>query len=566
MNKRVFSRDETCLATQILGSNHAVAEDAFVNRLREMPHNNVCGALTEPSHLNKAYSALQALARLTGQSPGGNPSLGQEDLYFLLAHPERAPDALPLLRTALDLPEKDPEDVALSFGVRPIRKESGEVIEGSQVTFITLTPKNLDPKSVPLVFFDGSRHKSALYLPALIKIARADRRKIIAVDLPGMGGSLLPDDGSVGTSELIWATGSLLNDDTIIPPGQIFDTLSHSLGTIPAREFYFNREALHKNRFVRRLVMIAPVPSQLERSLGYRYYLNSGCYEYRYHSGLDREWLERVTARDPANIHPISIPHGAYLRPFIDRVGREDGIRVVFAMEDCFARLDFLDQWRNRRGIYLVPHAEHSFLAGHEVGRKHLAIVRHALNDPLERSQPILSVDQAYRLAYGGDWFFPDLSFSYRPNFQMAGAGLVSIVGHLGIGAIGRLGFDATIHENVFLGYGRYREEDGLAVTTSIAPYLGVRWLTVPIRAYGGASIAGYGIAKGGTLQGDAVIDGVGGLELEWEALNLRAEYGHTLGLLESDDPLFKGGHSFTLKLGIRTLFITGPLRDLEPW
>jgi pimeloyl-ACP methyl ester carboxylesterase len=560
MADRIFSRDEVCVATQILGPTHAVAEEDFVGKLREMPHNNVCGYLTEPAHLDEAYSALRNLALITGQSSKKRPSLGQEDLFFLLAHPTRSQNASALLRTALDFPELDPAGVTLSFGTRPILGEKRTVIEGSQVSFTTITPNNLDPNSIPLIFFDGSRHKSALYLTALVQIATSDRRKIIAVDLPGMGGSLMPDNGSVGTRELIQATSTLLNDDSIIPKGQTFDILSHSLGTIPAREFYFNRGSLSGNRSVRRIVLVSPVPSQLERSLGYRYYFSTACYEYRYHSSLDKEWLERVTARDPSNIHPISIPHGAYVRPFIERVGREDGIRIIFATEDCFARLDDLDPWRNRRGIYLVPHAEHSFLAGHDIRTEHLAIVRQALNDPLEESKPAFSVNRGYRSMMSADWFFPSLGFSYRPNFTMAGAGL-SIVARHGLGAEGRLGFDINGQMDILLGFAKYQGEDSFGGIAAMTPYLGLRWLTLPIRAYGGVSgVSGGGIAP--NSKGSFLLDVVGGVELEWEALNLRAQYGHNFW---SDDPMFHHGNAFTLNLGVRTFLITGPIRDKEP-
>lgn len=440
-------QSRVCLASQLLANrpNLPVREiEAGLSGLRER---HACGL----GFSHDIHQEAQAIARDVA-GPVNPRELGREDLYHLLAQVQsghltydssESPFIETTLRERLAYPVVDPEGLQLRF--RQIQNQ-----EASQVFYVEIRPQNLDSSKAALVFVTGLHHPTVVYLQMLVALARAEGRRVISVDLPSMGGTRNANHESTYVSDAMNAVREVIQRE--ISPGEHFSMMGHSLGTLPVRSFYLDEDAYNSDRglnqtrrILDRAVLVAPVPSQEERQMGDRIrpsfsaavvgqiLFRGGSVSpsrlnelfFQHHSPADQAWIHQALAQERFETSlwgALSHYFSAYLNPVLDRVGTDERLRIVFPNDDQLMQLDNRADWENHRGVFIVrgeagEAADHSFLAGREVNPRHLEVLRSALNDSLDVSQPLLNRGTLYRRVR------PDLQ-AYIPIDSRGGFGV----------------------------------------------------------------------------------------------------------------------------------------------
>ncbi|EKD49995.1 MAG: hypothetical protein ACD_62C00691G0016 [uncultured bacterium] len=186
--------------------------------------------------------------------------LDKGDIYKLFSEPSLVVDqtdrdtALSTLRSFLDYPLQDPEGVSLDF-------VSIQLENNATIAVTRIAPDNLDPSKDPIVFAGGLFHPTPVYLDLLSKLARNTGRKIVAYDMPGVGGSRF-DDKAFNYD--MWADSLPIVIKNIFGPEQSVIVMGHSLGTLPVRDLYYRENVEGENVIdhpVSKYVLLAPVPS-----------------------------------------------------------------------------------------------------------------------------------------------------------------------------------------------------------------------------------------------------------------------------------------------------------------
>ncbi|MBI2345976.1 MAG: alpha/beta hydrolase [Deltaproteobacteria bacterium] len=473
MTTRIVSPQAICIAAELVSRHPPIAVDELDDVLTPEVLHSCNGKPLERAD-------LQALAALIDPK-----RLDQADLFAVLANPDQMllQSEQRMVRKALDLPESDPSDLVLNFNTVPFKWER-------QIAYITIRPpavKNIKP---PLLFLTGLHHKSAVYLQTLMELARREGRTIVTMDLPGMGGSRLPGNASVYAGDLTDAAVAVIK--AAIPEGTTFDLMAHSLGTIPARELYEMGSVARRRLGL--TVLIAPVPAQREQNMGYlldagfakeataRNFINGGDLPpmrpelfFQQHDTSSRKWLLQVTGKERYSTSLWSILSqflAVDRRPLTAVVGVDHELRLVFPVEDRLIPID-IDSWVDRRGIYFVPNADHSFMAGPSAAvEEQLATLQAALNDPLSAATPRFQEGNAYRTIRRASLFGAAGTIDQQVGLFGIGAA------RLGLFPAGLLGIDAEAGISSMF---------GTAAEMAAHVGLGLQPLDLPIWIGGGA-------------------------------------------------------------------------------
>lgn len=447
------------LGYQILGHQHHLPSNQISQRLAQQTQ-------LSPQEREAAASSLIWLASLVD---GGN--LGREDFQLALnqqstlrdRHDPQFDAALEAaLREGLGFPLVDPQGIHLRF--RSTERE------GSHYSWVSIIPQEIDANKPVLVFVTGLHHPSPIYLSYLMELARREHRVIYSVDLPSMGGSTLEDDASVYASGLREAVLSCIQEETLL--GQHFDLMGHSLGTVPARvieaEARANPERNFQGRILNRVVLVAPVPSQEDRELGYQIrssftwsaigsLLAYGAIDptrvnelfVQNHSASEQEWLGRVVGRQSFTSSlsgTLSVFLNNYRHPFAGRLGKDHHLRVVLPGEDRLIQVQNPESWRGHRGILWVEGADHSFIGGQNVNSEYVEVLRRALNEDLDQTQEPFSRSSAFRRFRSSS--FAALSFDSRGSV----GGQVYLGERFGLSVFGPFGLDVEMGVQNFVG------------------------------------------------------------------------------------------------------------------
>lgn len=447
------------LGFQILGQQHHVQSRQIAAQVAQ--HSEISAPEREA-----AVTALTSLAALVD-----GEHLGREDFHrvlneqseFRLRHnAQYNPELEVALREGLGLPAHDPQDIQLNFR----SSERG----GNHYSWVSVLSREIDTSKPVLIFVTGLHHPSAVYLQHLVELARREHRVIHSVDLPSMGGSILADNASVYASHLQEAVLSCIQEELLL--GQHFDLMAHSLGTVPVREIESealrNSQRSYHGRLLNRVVLVAPVPSQEDRELGYQIrpsyawsvigaLLATGSVDparinelfVQNHNATDQAWLgQRVQGESFSSSlwGTLSVFLNNYRHPFANRLGVDPNLRIVLPAEDQLIRVQNPGAWQNRRGIYWVNDADHSFIAGPSANASYVDILQRALNEGLNPNQEVFSRSAAYR--HFSSTSFAALSVSSRGAL----GGQLYLGGRLGLAAMGPFGLDVELGLQNFVG------------------------------------------------------------------------------------------------------------------
>ncbi len=447
------------LGFQILGQQH------------HLPTRQIQAHVAAQSQLSvpEREAAVTALTGLAALVDGEN--LGREDFHrvlnqqseFRLHHDAQYnPELEAVLREGLGLPAQDPQDIQLNF--------RASERDGNHYSWITIMPREIDPAKPVLIFVTGLHHPSAVYLQHLVELARREHRVIHSVDLPSMGGSILADNASVYASHLNEAVLSCIQEELLL--GQRFDLMGHSLGTVPVREIESealeNSQRSYHGRLLNRVVLVAPVPSQEDRELGYQLrpsyawsvigaLLSSGAVDpervnelfVQNHNASDQAWLARIVGPESFSSSlwgTLSVFLNNYRHPFANRLGVDSHLRVILPAEDRLIRVQNPEAWQNRRGIYWVEHADHSFMGGSIANASYVDVLQRALNEDLNPNQEVFSRSQAYRRLRSSS--FAAVSASSRGAL----GGQLYLGGRQGLAVAGPFGLDVELGLQNFVG------------------------------------------------------------------------------------------------------------------
>jgi len=526
------------LAFRLLGQQHHLDASSLAERVRQEGSLN-----SDPAERERGIEALSLLASLVQ-----GDSLGREDFHQVLAEQSQlrllhsndySPELEAALREGLGFPPRDPEGVRLDFRRRGF--------EDSQVSWVSLTPERLDPAKPPLLFVTGLHHPSAVYLAHLASLARRDQRRVVSVDLPSMGGSVLARNASVYAADLHRAVLSCVQEEFLM--GQRFDLMAHSLGTVPAREIEAeargNADRNFHGRILGRVVLVAPVPTEEDRQLGdrlapsYAWQVIGGLLAhgriapdrlnelfFQNHPASDQIWLNRLVERESYSSSlwgALSAFLSAYRYPSLARVGEDENLRIVLPGEDALFRLENPEAWRNRRGIYWVESADHSFIAGPQADSRSVEILQRALNEGLDPAQAPFSRSEAFRHLRSAS--FGALGGSSAGLFGLQ----LRLAARTGLAVAGPLGVDLEGGIQNFAGMDA--AEGGFAWRPQASLDVGLSLLSgLPLRIFAGAY--GEADAASSIQQGDFVGEAgaTGGFQVNFEGtLVFRTHYQHPL-------------------------------------
>lgn len=476
------------LARAILDNGPAVDIDDIDDKLETVTPDVLAG-VADPK------ATLKAMAGLVD-----GKHFGQEDLFYILTHTEVMTDGVaekPLLRQGLDYPAADKAGVKTDFKTLPLEK-------GGQVAYIVITPEKFDPAKKPLIFLTGLQHKSAIYYDSLVKMAKKEGREIISIDLPSAGGTRLPGNASVYSSDLYDVAVKIIGEE--IASGETFDLMGHSLGAIPAVEIraaFKERKLpeLLKGRSLGRVVLVAPVPDEEMRMMGDRINGNFAKLSifqalftggiasaathlfFNDHSEIDQKDLTAIIGREEHSSSlwsTCSNFFSRYMDPVMGDVGVDADLRIVFPSDDKLMLLRDQEDWRGKRGVYFIDGADHSFMAGRYVPQYQLDQLLYALNDTESfDASPRLELGGLYRRFNGNVGVAASYSSS---GFIGVSAAILARFGLLHFGSGG--GIDLGFGNEVVAGYD-YNRKDAL-IGMHLHAGLGYKVFQLPLRFDGG--------------------------------------------------------------------------------
>ncbi|GEM_PF-4578961 len=394
----VISSSAFCLTAEVLKTQRYVPVDQLSKNI-SADHLNTCQASLD------LKSEMEKLARLIHPE-----TLGEEDLFYLLAHPDemqaiaQSPEeAIPFIRKGLDLPLQDPEGVTLSFHTLNPQ-------EGEQIAYIKITPQAFVsslkfstslPAKPPLITFSYS----STYLATLAKLAEVDHRTIIMIHLSETGASRVASQTSASTAEdLFTSLKEVMKKE--IPGGVRVDVLGHSLGSLPVRMLFAKWEDFQKETGVRlgKVLLVAPMPSRWDRAMGY---------------AMDATQLNPSPHKSyiPDRVGWIQTFGASYELPTFQNLGKDSHLRVVFAGGDTFFRLENPAQWAKIPGVSFLRDAPHNFIAEQTANAEYVRVLQQALNDPVETEFSDFDLTHLYQ-----HWHLlpPTLHFFLNPKLTLS--------------------------------------------------------------------------------------------------------------------------------------------------
>lgn len=382
--------------------------------------NNIAQALEFIKRYNSIYAPIDsesppAIKQIAAETTPG--TLDHADFFSLLAgqntcSPEMSSTCAIVLRTAIDLPPEDPDGVVLKF-------ETIKIDANSNIAMVRILPKGIDKNQKPDLFVGGLFHHAGVYLDGAVPFAKKEKRELIVVDVPGVGGSSVPRNQSV-SAELL--TDKLGNAITRATNGNIRYLMGHSLGSavirdmflkdkdkpvkraelyipigmIPAAEeelagFEMNRN-FSQEHALRSLIFgwgeMSPLPSQTDKFFGT-------------HPENEKKWLAGSVSRQrfPVNIvNFMSFKTKNSQRSLLEYLGHKNLVVVHLGSgrendKDKLMELSNPKEWRCRGVIFLTAKeaaADHSSIAGKE----HAKLFWESLSDNL-KNRPDLKLPYA---------------------------------------------------------------------------------------------------------------------------------------------------------------------------
>jgi len=337
---------------------------------------------------------LTALREIADQVPDGY--LSRADLWAYLSRPEITAEQRRIVQSFFSYRgnARLQEEVQTEF--RHIDLNNTSETAHGQVAYLSITPHNYDASLAPVIFVDGLHHSSRVYFEMARQLAVRTHRKIFVVDLPSMGGSLTPGNTSVDERSLNQAVSAVLHQE--IPENGHVVLMGHSLGTVPLRDLFLNPRRLQSPVTIDRLVLIAAVPSLADRHLGYQVsplfvlaYAGATVLQNAEVSALspslffnghsDAAWLTQVTHREYFHNHLLDTARiflRTYSFPSLAELAQDSRVSVVFAENDHLMVLQNPETWQGR-GVYFLPHAPHSSIAGRNPNPEEIDILAAAI-------------------------------------------------------------------------------------------------------------------------------------------------------------------------------------------
>lgn len=148
----------------------------------------------------------------------------------------------------------------------PILHE-GHPIEGSQVSYLDISPDCIEPNHPPLVVAGGIFARAELYRAFFQEVANRYHSHVYVITLPSMTGSHLPDHAFIYASTLVDAVSTVIQN--AIPERGVFHLVGHSLGGVPVRVGYNHPERIagqgRSRRHLERTLLITPLPTDEEQ-------------------------------------------------------------------------------------------------------------------------------------------------------------------------------------------------------------------------------------------------------------------------------------------------------------
>jgi len=362
---------------------------------------------------DRQAETLEALREISNEVADGY--LSRADLWAYLSRPEINSEQKRILQTffSYDSNSRLEEGVHTEFRHADLPNSEANGPHG-QAAYLSITPHNHDASLAPIVFVDGLHHSSRVYFETARQLAVRTGRQVFVIDLPTMGGSLTPGNSSVDERDLNQTVNAVIHQE--IPANGHIILAGHSLGTIPARDLFVNTQRLQTPVVIDQLVLIAPVPSLADRNLGYQIatsfvlpYAAATVFENAEVSTLrpslffnghpDAEWLTQVCSREYFHNHLIDTARiflRTYSFPSLAELVQNERVSVVFAENDQLMNLQNARAWQGQ-GVYFLPNASHSSIAGRNSNAQEIEILLRAMNGQRSPQAPILRASQIQR-------------------------------------------------------------------------------------------------------------------------------------------------------------------------
>lgn len=377
--------------------------------------------------------------------------IGNEDLFYLLAHPEMIDQqdrslVIENIRRHIGLPARDADDVRTEFITTPLELGTGSAV--GQLAMLRIIPRNINPAKKPVIFYGGVYHGVAMYYAFAVALAKAEGREVYIVSEPGTGASQVKQNSYFSDPRARADHFYEVIEKSVHVAGltnRSIDIVGHSLGSVPVLLAYYkkhNDPSWLDSRGINidRFIPISMIPSERARTMGLEFdglwtiqamlgmvpngmrKMSPNGYN-RFigkHTSAEKAWWSRLIEKegylgDPLTFITIFNKLNEAQVVTALSAGKDD-ISFVLGEDDKLMDLDPDSDIVDARGVHVVKGADHSFMCWpsgdgvdtEESGirqRYYVSMIRAALNGKylnenyafVEDSRPLLDQSHAYK-------------------------------------------------------------------------------------------------------------------------------------------------------------------------